>query len=123
MADRKKPADHRDQTDDCLTCADLVLNLSTREVIKGDEVPQHLTPKECRLLETFIRNCGDVLSRAFLMREVWDTEYDGDTRTLEVHVSWLRGKIEDDSSRPRYLHTVRGVGYWFEPNQKSVGRE
>jgi len=54
------------------------------------------------------------------MREVWDTEYTGDTRTVEVHVHWLRRKIEDDPSNPRYIHTVRGVGYWFEPNQHSL---
>lgn len=121
MADRKTSADH-DESDDrkYLKCADLVLDLSTRHVRKGDAPPQHLTPKECRLLETFIRNRGEVLSRKFLMHEVWETKYDGDTRTLEVHVSWLRSKIEDDPSNPRYLHTVRGVGYWFAPNQNRV---
>ncbi len=114
MADRKRSSDN------CLRCADLALDLATHQVTKGDGDPQHLTPKECRLLETFMRNRGDVLSRKFLMREVWEYEYDGDTRTLEVHVSWLRSKIEDDSSNPRYLHTVRGVGYWFEPDQNAV---
>ncbi|MFQ5341120.1 MAG: helix-turn-helix domain-containing protein [Anaerolineae bacterium] len=80
-----------------------------------------MTPKLCALLATFIRNRGQVLSREFLMQEVWETEYYGDMRTLEVHVSWLRAKIEDNPSSPRYIHTVRGVGYWFEPNQRSIG--
>lgn len=119
MADREKSATRKNKKDERLECVDLVLNLSTREVTKGSGEPQHLTPLECRLLETFMRNRGKVLSRKFLMQEVWETPYDGDTRTLEVHVSWLRSKIEDDSSNPRYLHTVRGVGYWFEPNQQS----
>jgi len=67
----------------------------------------------CRLLEVFMRNPGKVLDRGFLMKEVWETNYLGDTRTLEVHVCWLRKKIEDDPYRPRYLRTVRGVGYHF----------
>jgi DNA-binding response OmpR family regulator len=105
----------REQHKHYLTCGDLVVDLEAREVIKAAGQPQPLTPKECRLLEVFIRNRGDILSRKYLMRHVWETEYDGDTRTIEVHVSWLRHKIEDDPAHPRYLHTVRGVGYWFEP--------
>jgi len=122
MADRKNSAD-RSKTDNktSLECADLVLDLSTRHVTKGNGGPQRLTPKLCALLATFIRNRGQVLSREFLMQEVWETEYYGDMRTLEVHVSWLRAKIEDNPSSPRYIHTVRGVGYWFEPNQRSIG--
>lgn len=119
MDDRRNSADPTEAGDNRLTCADLMLDLSERQVTKGNGNPQHLTPKECDLLATFMRNRGEVLSRKFLMLEVWDTEYDGDTRTLEVHVSWLRSKIEENSSAPRYLHTVRGVGYWFEPDQGS----
>ncbi|RME48949.1 MAG: winged helix family transcriptional regulator [Chloroflexi bacterium] len=120
MADRKTSTNRsKIDSDSYLKCADLVLDLSSRQVTKGDGEPQRLTPKLCNLLATFIRNRGEVLSREFLMQEVWDTEYYGDTRTLEVHVSWLRAAIEDDPSNPRYLHTVRGVGYWFEPNQRS----
>jgi DNA-binding response OmpR family regulator len=114
MAKRRDPA-AQDKPKHRLTCADLVVDLEAREVTKGHGQPQPLTPKECRLLEVFIRNRGEILSRKYLMRHVWNTEYDGDTRTIEVHVSWLRQKIEDDPSRPRYLHTVRNVGYWFEP--------
>jgi len=122
MAGRNTSADRKEaESDNRLKCVDLVLDLDERHVIKGGGHPQHLTPKECRLLEVFIRNRGDVLSRKFLMHKVWETDYDGDTRTLEVHVSWLRRKIEDDPANPRYLHTVRGVGYWFEPNQRSLG--
>lgn len=116
MADRTTSADQDETNDeDYLTCADLILDLSAHEVTKGDSEPQHLTPKECKLLATFMQHRGEVLSRKFLMKEVWEWDYDGDTRTLEVHVSWLRSKIEEDSSNPRYLHTVRNVGYWFEP--------
>jgi DNA-binding response OmpR family regulator len=74
----------------------------------------HLRPKEAALLALFMRNPGRVISRREIMKEVWDTDYIGDTRTLSVHVRWLRQKIEDDPSTPRLLRTVRGVGYRFE---------
>jgi two-component system response regulator RegX3 len=76
----------------------------------------HLSPKEFCLLETFLRHPSVVLSRSFLMREVWDTDYVLDTRTLDVHIHWIRRKIEPDARRPRYLRTVRGVGYYFVPS-------
>ena len=58
-------------------------------------------------------NPGVILKRDYLMREVWETEYIGDTRTLDVHVHWLRQKIEDNPGRPRLLLTMRGQGYRF----------
>jgi DNA-binding response OmpR family regulator len=75
----------------------------------------HLRPKEAQLLALFLRNPGRVLGRREIMRRVWETDYIGDTRTLSVHVRWLRQKIEDDPDKPRLLRTVRGVGYRFEP--------
>lgn len=90
----------------------LILDRAKREVSARDKV-HHLTPKECRLLAAFMQHPGEVLAREFLMREVWETEFTGDTRTIEVHVSWLRGKIEEDSSNPQLIRTVRGVGYVF----------
>jgi two-component system response regulator ResD len=94
----------------------LVLDPDTRTLRKGDKTT-HLRPKEADLLSYFIRNSGRVISRHELIREVWKTDYVGDTRTLSVHVRWLRTKIEDDPNAPRFLRTVRGVGYRFEvPN-------
>ena len=115
MPDPNSPHHGKAQEENLIKCADLVLDLAERHVTKGNGEPQSLTPKECKLLATFMRNRGEVLSRKFLMQEVWETDYTEDTRTLEVHVSWLRKKIEEDSANPRYLHTVRGVGYWFDP--------
>jgi DNA-binding response OmpR family regulator len=63
----------------------------------------------------FMRHCGEVLPRSFLVREIWNTNYMGDTRFLDVHIRWLRQKIEDDPSAPTCLRTVRGVGYRFTP--------
>ncbi len=71
----------------------------------------HLTPLERRLLQLLMRHPGQVLSRSRLMKEVWETDYLGDTRTLHVHICWLRRKIEEDPSRPGRLVTHRGVGY------------
>ena len=73
----------------------------------------HLTPMKARLLEEFMRHPWEVLSREYLMRTVWQTEYLGDTRTVEVHVRWLRELIEVDPTKPQYLQTIRGIGYIF----------
>jgi len=85
----------------------------TRILYKGEE-SLYLRPKEAMLLMLFMGNRGRVLSRQELIRKVWLTDFCGDTRTLNVHVRWLRLKIEADPKAPRYLRTVRGVGYRFD---------
>ena len=97
-----------------LAASGVRLHLDTHQVYCCDS-SHHLSPKEFRLLETFLRHPAKVLTRSFLMREVWDTDFVGDTRTLDVHIHMVRKKIEPDPSRPRYLRTVRGVGYHFVP--------
>lgn len=96
----------------------LVLDPDTRTLRKG-ETTMTLRPKEAALLTLFMRNPGKVLSRLEITKQVWETDYVGDTRTLSVHVRWLREKIEDDPSAPRFLRTVRGVGYRFEVSKES----
>jgi DNA-binding response OmpR family regulator len=91
----------------------LVFDPDTRTLRRGDKT-SHLRPKEAALLAYFIENSGRVLSREQIIRDVWETEYFGDTRTLSVHVCWLREKIEEDPRAPILLRTVRGVGYRFE---------
>ena len=91
-----------------LRCGPLELDMGER-VLARDGQRFHLTPKECRLLETFIRYQGQVLTRQLLMKEVWLTDFVADTRTLEVHVHWLRKKLDRDG--PVFIRTVRGVGY------------
>jgi two-component system response regulator RegX3 len=81
--------------------------------VDGEEV--RLPLKEFELLEMFLRNSGRVLTRGQLIDRVWGADYVGDTKTLDVHVKRLRAKIEPDPSRPRYLVTVRGLGYKYEP--------
>ncbi|WP_132992259.1 response regulator transcription factor [Gordonia zhaorongruii] len=81
--------------------------------VGGDDVTLPL--KEFDLLEYLMRNSGRVLTRSQLIDRVWGADYVGDTKTLDVHVKRLRSKVEPDSSHPRHLITVRGLGYKFEP--------
>jgi DNA-binding response OmpR family regulator len=73
-----------------------------------------LTPKEFELLTFFTRNKGLVFTRDQLLEKIWGYDYSGDTRTVDVHVRWLREKIEDNPNQPKFLITIRGVGYKLE---------
>ena len=73
-----------------------------------------LTPKEFDLLALLLRQAGAVVTRERIMEEVWDEHWFGSTKTLDMHVSWLRRKLGDDPARPRFISTVRGVGFRFE---------
>ena len=74
----------------------------------------NLTAKEFDLLRVLVRESGTVVSRESLMREVWASDPSGSTKTLDMHVSWLRRKLGDDANAPRYVTTVRGMGFRFE---------
>jgi DNA-binding response OmpR family regulator len=91
---------------------EVVLDIEHRQVT-GSTGTYHLTQIECQLLKFLMLHSGQVVHRAFLMKEIWETEYLGDTRTLDVHMSWLRKKVEKDPRHPRYIKTVRGIGYAF----------
>jgi DNA-binding response OmpR family regulator len=90
---------------------DITLFRSKRSVEVTGKGEFTLTPKLALLLETFIRHPNEVLSRRDLMVAVWDTDFIGDTRTLDVHVRWVRECIEKEPSHPQLLKTVRGKGY------------
>ena len=96
-----------------LTSGNISLDLTSRRVSK-DDVEVHLTQKEFNLLAELIRNKGAVLSRDLLLEKVWGYSYVGNTHTVDVHIRWLREKIELDPSKPVRIVTVRGVGYRFE---------
>jgi two-component system OmpR family response regulator len=87
---------------------------TARHVVSIKQVPVDLGPKEFDLLAFLMRNRGQVFSRDILLDKVWGYEFAGDTRTVDVHVRWLRQKIELDPEKPVHLQTVRGVGYKFE---------
>jgi two-component system, OmpR family, response regulator RegX3 len=98
--------------DEILLGGDVSMDVSRHEVaVRGE--PVALPPKEFELLEAFLRRKGRLLTREFLIEEVWGPDYFGDTRTLDVHVKRLRRKIEDDPHEPAHLQTVRGLGYKF----------
>ena len=89
----------------------LALYPELRTVQCKDGEPKRLTPLQVSLLKMLMEHPGKVLEREYLFREVWETDYVGDTRTLDVHISWLRKKIEKDHRKPELLKTIRGVGY------------
>jgi DNA-binding response OmpR family regulator len=101
-----------------LTVGDFTLDPEKRKVCHRGAIVR-LTPKEYRLLELLLRHAGNVLSRKQIMKEVWDTDYLGDTRTLDVHIRWLREKIEDVPKAPVHIRTIRRVGYVFNPDEPS----
>jgi two-component system, OmpR family, response regulator RegX3 len=82
-----------------------------------DGAPLDLTVKEYELLRMLLENAGRVVTREQLIREVWDTAWFGSTKTLDVHVSALRRKLGDEPSAPRFIHTVRGVGFRFASSE------
>lgn len=96
-----------------LTFGDLTINLTRREALREGE-PLQLKPREYDLLVFLARHRGMVLSRDLILERVWGWDYDGGSRTVDVHVHWLREKIESDPKNPARIVTVRGVGYRFE---------
>jgi DNA-binding response OmpR family regulator len=96
-----------------LTSGDLEIDLKRREAIR-DGKTLDLKPKELELLLFLMRNKGRAFTREQLLRDVWGYDFFGDSRTVDVHVRWLRQKIEDEPAKPVRLITVRGVGYRFE---------
>jgi two-component system response regulator RegX3 len=95
-----------------VTVGELEVDVGARRVhLGGGELP--LSRKEFDLLAELIRHAGRVVTREQLMDRVWDENWFGSTKTLDVHIRWLRQKLGDDPADPRYLHTVRGVGFRF----------
>ena len=102
----------RDQTGSLLTVGDIHIDLNTHRAFKAGQELQ-LRHKEFEMLVLLLSRPGDVITRAEFFDQVWGTDWLGDTRTLDVHMRWLREKIEADPGKPRLLQTVRGVGYRF----------
>lgn len=110
---RRRSAEPDTPTDAVLTGGPVRMDIDRHVVtVNGEEVPMPL--KEFELLEILLRNVGRVMTRGQLIERVWGADYVGDTKTLDVHIKRLRSKIEPDSSAPRYVVTVRGLGYKFE---------
>jgi DNA-binding response OmpR family regulator len=113
MANEEKPEQGKSQAAERLVFPDLLIDLSRREMFYKGKL-FHLKPKEFDLLVFLARNRGIVLSRDLILERVWGWDYDGGSRTVDVHVRWLREKIEDEPANPTRIVTVRGIGYRFE---------
>ena len=98
-----------------LIFGNLTADFDKREILVNDK-KLDLTLKEFELLEILIRNKGKILTRDTLLDKIWGYEYIGETRTVDVHIRYLRKKIELDDKNPKLIETIRGVGYRFNPN-------
>jgi DNA-binding response OmpR family regulator len=88
--------------------------------VRCNKKESRITPKLAKLLELFLQNPGRLMTRKAIIRKVWHTDYTGDTRTLDVHMSWLRQAIEADPNSPQLLKTIRGMGYRLDlPEEKA----
>ena len=101
---------NKENVENILTVGSLNVNLLKHEVFKGNEKID-LTLKEFELLKLLLENKGKVLSRNYLLDKIWGYDYYGETRTVDVHIRYLRKKIEGDNSSENYIQTIRGVGY------------
>ena len=99
-----------ENTENILTVGNLNMNLLKYEVYRGNEKVD-LTLKEFELLKLLLENKGKVLSRNYLLDKIWGYDYYGETRTVDVHIRYLRKKIEGNDSSEKYIQTIRGVGY------------
>ena len=93
-----------------------------RHKVKSGGNAVELTVKEFEVLRMLLENAGKVVRREQLIREVWDTSWFGSTKTLDVHVSALRKKLGDNPSSPRFIHTVRGIGFRFASSEELNAR-
>lgn len=109
----RRPSPDRTLRQDELVSGNLRLDLTGRRVFKGEEEIK-LSNKEFDLLAELMRNKNAVLSRDLILTKVWGYDYFVDKRTVDVHIRWLREKVEDNPSSPKRISTVRGVGYRFE---------
>ncbi|MBK8020850.1 MAG: response regulator transcription factor [Chloroflexi bacterium] len=106
------------QEDQSITIGEIRIDIAQRRVFKRGQKLE-LRYKEFELLSLLVSHLGEVVSRAEIFDKVWGTDWLGDMRTLDVHIRWLREKLEDDPSDPAYVQTVRGVGYRFAPVSRS----
>lgn len=110
---RRRSANGQRETPTAVEFGPFTLDLARRQLRRGEEAVA-LRPKEYELLAYLVRRPGRTFTRDELLNDVWDINFAGGTRTVDVHVRWLRQKIEEDPSNPAHLITVRGAGYRFE---------
>ena len=101
-----------------LESEDITIDVAARRAWQADR-ELGLSTKEFDLLAELVRGAGTVVKRELLMDKVWGADFAGSTKTLDVHMAWLRRKLGDDAAAPRYISTVRGIGYRFEGTASS----
>ncbi|HEX2946092.1 MAG TPA: response regulator transcription factor [Clostridia bacterium] len=101
---------------DKLRHGDIEIDTARHEVFKGGKLIE-MPLKEFELLKLLIQNRGRVLTRELLLDKIWGYDYYGETRTVDVHIRYLRQKIEDDDNKPAYIETIRGIGYRFSDKE------
>ncbi|WP_462333819.1 response regulator transcription factor [Varibaculum cambriense] len=106
-----------DFQDDTLEAQDIKIDVSAHRAFQDGRELQ-LTAKEFDLLRILIKEAGNVVPRQVIMQEVWGSDPAGSTKTLDMHISWLRRKLGDDATYPYYISTVRGMGFRFETERK-----
>ncbi|MDF2567012.1 MAG: hypothetical protein K0R90_468 [Oscillospiraceae bacterium] len=111
----RRTSNQQSDSENIITVNGITINPETREVFMGQELIE-LTLKEYELLKILVENPDKVVSRDELLNLVWGYNYVGETRTLDMHIRTLRQKLKDDAEHPKYIKTVRGVGYRFKPN-------
>ena len=102
-------------SEDIYKSDEIYINFERREV-KVLDIKIDLTMKEFELLEILVKNRGKILTREKLLEKIWGYEYVGETRTVDVHIRYLRKKVEVDDKNPKLIETIRGVGYRFNPS-------
>ncbi|CAN5741266.1 N/A [soil metagenome] len=107
----------RGRTHELAVTSDVVLDTEARQLrVRGG--PVHLRPKEFGLIQVLANHPGQTFTRRQLLDRAWGTDHGGDQRTIDVHIRWLREKVEEDPDQPRWLLTVRGVGYRLAPPER-----
>lgn len=114
---RRQSRSTEDTQDRKLSASGITIDPKRHSVVKNGENID-LTAREFDLLYVLMESPGRVFTRDALLNQVWDTEYFGDTRTVDVHIRYLRQKIEDDDANPAYIKTIRGVGYSFADSEE-----
>ena len=106
------------RSNDVIEMGPLVLDCENRWIRRGRKKTK-LTPRLIDIMKMLMEAQGEVIDRKILFQKVWDTDYIGDTRTLDVHISWLREAIEKDPRKPQFIKTIRGVGYRLDIDTRS----
>jgi DNA-binding response OmpR family regulator len=111
----RRAREGREEPGGVVEAQDVSVDRGARRVWRGGEELE-LSAKEFDLLALLVEHAGIVLTREKIMEQVWETTWFGSTKTLDMHVSWLRRKLGDDAAHPHYITTIRGVGFRFEPS-------